>query len=941
MVGNTSLRAISLLFVGLLFVCCAARAGAAEPADNSNDAVIHLVNGDYSTGRLVDSPADRGLMWQSPAFTAPFVFATRAVHRVQFPIPAKPALPEGDYRFELACGDVLFGALIGLQGENAVLDVTGLGRLHVDRSVLRRISRRVDPAELVYAGPNGLEGWQVTVNTAGWREEAGHLISDQRWSSIRRDVNLPPQARIELELSWRDRLDCEVYLGAADFRTAFRIEVWEQQLVAVRETDTGGDVVILQAVPPGPGRVRLQVFLDQTQERMLVFSSDGFPLADLTVKSPKPQFSGVVQLINKTGDFRLEQLTIGRWDGATPRQAAADRSRLRLTDGSITHGRLESFDAERREFVIEVDATGQRIAESRVRDVEFVPQNNAPQNNRKPAWSLQAESLSGQRISGELLKVEQGTIWLKSPGIRDELAVPVETLRSLLVSDQAVAPLASTRRVELTYPVGRLELPGTNLHGGLVETEWADINSLVWKPALSSLPSSLQHGVSACILYREPMTTKPEVAATPMVRRVPRPPVGRAILEAQIKTVAQTLAESPGNDLWNGPWDDDNTSASKLATRPPKSVLFLHSGDRIPCDSVTIDETGATFSSSRYDITSVRHDQLRGVELVPGAPPIQVPRPKLDRLLILPRLQRDNPPTHLIQSVDGDCLRGRLVSMDEQQLRVEIRLETKTLHRDRVARIIWLQSDEVADVTAKPQTAIIPADRTFVQAIPRDGNRLTFLAEQLAGPFLSGRSELLGDCRVDLQQIDQLLIGASVDQPTTTLPFGEWKLKPAAEPVAARDGAGQESELVGKLAPDFALDRLDGTKFRLSEQRGRIVVLDFWASWCGPCLQTMPQIDKVVREFSDQGVDLVAINLEETNDRVQTTLDRLKLQPPVVLDRTGRTAAQYGATSIPQTVIIDRNGKVVRLFVGGGAKFGDQLRTALQAVLSDKPEPAN
>ena len=50
---------------------------------------------------------------------------------------------------------------------------------------------------------------------------------------------------------------------------------------------------------------------------------------------------------------------------------------------------------------------------------------------------------------------------------------------------------------------------------------------------------------------------------------------------------------------------------------------------------------------------------------------------------------------------------------------------------------------------------------------------------------------------------------------------------------------------------------------------------------------------------------------------------------------------QYGATSIPQTVIIDRNGKVARLFVGGGAKFGDQLRTALQAVVSDKPEPAN
>ena len=103
----------------------------------------------------------------------------------------------------------------------------------------------------------------------------------------------------------------------------------------------------------------------------------------------------------------------------------------------------------------------------------------------------------------------------------------------------------------------------------------------------------------------------------------------------------------------------------------------------------------------------------------------------------------------------------------------------------------------------------------------------------------------------------------------------------------------------------------------------------------------MPQIDKVTHEFADQGVELVAVNLEETGDRIQATLDRLKLQMPVALDRDGRTAEKYGATSIPQTVIIDRSGKVVRLFVGGGARFGDQLRTALQAVLSDKSEKSN
>ncbi len=888
----------SLRLLGLLFVCLATKADAAEPTSVLNDAVIHLTNGDYVTGRLIDSEIGHGLAWQSPAFTAPFQFATRSVNRIQFTNPEKPTPPKAGYHFELAGGDVLFGSLVEWQGDEAVLDVTGLGRLHVERTIVRRISRWRDPAE-----------------------EAGYLITDQISSSARRVVGLPPLARIEFELSWKDKLDFELDLGGGDVkdvRKEFRFEVWESQLVIMRQTEKGGEVVVLWDIPPGSGRLHLQAFLDQPQGRMLVFTSDGRLLAELTAHIAKPQSSSALQYVKRTFDVRLERLSISSWDGETPRTVTADQSWILMTDGSIKYDRLKSFDAARREFVVENTANEQRIAENMVRDLVISHEADTP------ARSVQAVLLSGQKIGGDLLKVEQGKVWLKSPGIREELAISVETLQSLMFRD----PLGGLppKKTVLAFPTGRLEFSGTALCGRLVETEWEDVNSLVWKPALSRSPSALQHGMLACILYREP-SSKPQMPAP--TAQVPRPV--RLIFESQ---VVQNQAPPADVDL----------STSKPRLKPPKPVLYLHSGDRIPCDTVIIDETGITFAATRTDAVTIRHDQLRALELQPGAPLIQVPRPKLDRLLILPRTQRDNPPTHLIQSVDGDCLRGRLVSMNEQQLQVEVRLETRTLPRDRVARLIWLQPDEV-DVTGEPQTTPVAEDRTLVQAIPRDGNRLTFVAEQLAGSFLSGRSNLLGDCRVDLQQIDQLLIGPAINQSATTRAFAEWKLKPAIEPVAATDGdgsdEGRESVLVGKLAPDFALELLDGTKFRLSEHRDKILVLDFWASWCGPCLQTMPQIDKVVHEFSDRGVDLVAINLEESKDKIQTTLERLKLKPPVALDRTGQTAAQYGATSIPQTVIIDRNGKVVRLFVGGGTKFGDQLRTALQAVVSDNPAKNN
>ena len=119
-----------------------------------------------------------------------------------------------------------------------------------------------------------------------------------------------------------------------------------------------------------------------------------------------------------------------------------------------------------------------------------------------------------------------------------------------------------------------------------------------------------------------------------------------------------------------------------------------------------------------------------------------------------------------------------------------------------------------------------------------------------------------------------------------------------------------------------------------------MVVLDFWATWCGPCLQAMPQVDKVTREFKDQGVELIAVNLQEGPKQIKAMLERHKLDMTVALDADGAVAQKYKANAIPQTVIVDRDGTVSRLFIGGGPHFDDQLREALKAVLAGpKGEP--
>ena len=140
-------------------------------------------------------------------------------------------------------------------------------------------------------------------------------------------------------------------------------------------------------------------------------------------------------------------------------------------------------------------------------------------------------------------------------------------------------------------------------------------------------------------------------------------------------------------------------------------------------------------------------------------------------------------------------------------------------------------------------------------------------------------------------------------------------------------GAQNTPDLSGKKAEDFTLGDVDGKTVKLSSLRGKVVLLDFWATWCGPCRIEMPSIQKLHREFKARGLIVLGINYGEDLDRVRPFLAKNKYDFRILLDRQRLVGESYQVTGIPALFIIDKTGTIRTHFVG--VRDEDTLRQAL------------
>jgi peroxiredoxin len=121
---------------------------------------------------------------------------------------------------------------------------------------------------------------------------------------------------------------------------------------------------------------------------------------------------------------------------------------------------------------------------------------------------------------------------------------------------------------------------------------------------------------------------------------------------------------------------------------------------------------------------------------------------------------------------------------------------------------------------------------------------------------------------------------------------------------------------VGQPAPAFALEDTAGRTVRLADLRGKVVLVNFWATWCAPCRTEMPEIEQVYREHRARGFEVVAIDVQEGPAEVQGFMSELGLTFPALLDRDGSASRAYRARALPSSFLVDRQGVVRYLKIG-------------------------
>lgn len=145
----------------------------------------------------------------------------------------------------------------------------------------------------------------------------------------------------------------------------------------------------------------------------------------------------------------------------------------------------------------------------------------------------------------------------------------------------------------------------------------------------------------------------------------------------------------------------------------------------------------------------------------------------------------------------------------------------------------------------------------------------------------------------------------------------------------------EAEEKAPEPAPNFTLKSLKGSNLKLSEFRGDVVMINFWATWCGPCRQEMPILNDLYLKYRDKGFTLLGINVEDNKTKAARMTQELRVVYPVLFDNTSEVSKQYEVDDMPTTVLVDRDGNMRYLHRGFLPGSEDEYQRQVRELMAE------
>lgn len=922
-----------------------------QPAQSAGPMRLRLKNGAFGVGRIVPSQSANTIGWQNEGFSQPFFFDTAAVRSIST-IQAAPAQAAGDELFlvEAVDGQCVVGNLIKIDEQTLVVRSSILGEISIPAKDVTQLVRADYAGEVIYVGLANQAPWTPLGSVRDWDFRAGVLTAVKQAAATVGDLKLPSKCEISLSLAWKGVPDFVVSLGAnsgeksnGQVQATARLEIWNKSLVVVRETEKDADLVKLTELSEKNPQIELNILLDQESGLVVVRDMHGRLLGRVQVADKKQRLGSAVHIVNHGPSMSVERLEVRRWNGSSMLGSGKSRQVVLKSDKILADSWISSFDNVSRQFAIEAaDGTKSNVelSELMMAGLKNPPTSNEAAVDKKDQTPskddsaskepVKPESVTSDSSAGESTAIQLSDVstpkpieiilsdrsrvkgqWLAGSGNQLALRSTWATSDLVFAADQVVSWIGSDDRFspDLTaHRNGVLKTADTEFAGFLEEDiDQPGAQTLRWQPHGSQNSSSILEAAEGSIAYRLQLPVSPSGQ-----------PTGR---------VDELLNQQKGESSTQNATVDSSSGAKST-----REIIFV-SGDTIDAYVERADEKGIYFLSDQTSVKFVEHARVDRLWLNSLTGSVKkTANEKLKRLMTVPRSMRDDPPTHLLISVTGDLLRGRLVQLDDKSLKFETRAEISEIPRDKIAEVIWLH-----DRTWQAGTDTQPANNSGYRIHVVQQNRgLTFAPIRVAGAVLQGQSDLLGPCQIAIKQASQILFGPNIDSRVAQFRENPWILSLAQLPRAFMDDVeedkdvlGVSSPLIGKPAPAFSMTKLDGGRVKLADFHGKPLVLDFWASWCGPCMKTLPAVSEAVASFDPAEVSFIAVNIQEADSRAQSAIEKLGLDVSVALDSDGDVATSYLATAIPQTVVIDAQGIVRFVFIGGKSNLAAELKDAI------------